>query len=71
VAFFDMERVLGLDETNAQYEAELERCLELRRSSLSSFILGARAEIEQLWSDLMLSEDETSAFGAFIDGTSH
>jgi protein regulator of cytokinesis 1 len=51
-----------------QYEVELERCLELRRSSLSSFIVGARKEIEMLWAELMMSDDEKSDFGAFING---
>jgi protein regulator of cytokinesis 1 len=52
---------------DAQYEAELERCKELRRTSLSSFIVGARAEIESLWTELMMSEEEKD-FGGFIDG---
>lgn len=51
-----------------QYAAELERCLELRRTSLSSFVLAARNEIELLWQELMLSEDEMGDFGEFIDG---
>jgi protein regulator of cytokinesis 1 len=46
----------------------LERCLELRRSSLSSFVLAARREIELLWEELMLSEDEKGDFGGFING---
>jgi protein regulator of cytokinesis 1 len=54
--------------TVPQYEVELERCLELRRSSLSSFIVGARKEIEMLWAELMMSDDEKSDFGAFING---
>ena len=51
-----------------QYEVELERILEIRRSSLSSFVLSARKEIEMLWAELMLSEDEKGDFGPFIDG---
>ena len=50
-----------------QYEVELERILEIRRSSLSSFVVFARKEIEMLWSALMLSEDEKD-FGPLIDG---
>lgn len=50
------------------YEAELERCMELRRSSLSSFMVGVRADIEMLWAELMMSDDERAEFGAFIDG---
>jgi protein regulator of cytokinesis 1 len=53
---------------SGQYEAELERCLELRRTSLSSFVLAARSEIELLWQELMLSEEEMGEFGEFIDG---
>ena len=53
---------------NLQYEAELDRCLELRKTSLSSFVLAARREIELLWEELMLGEDEMGEFGAFIDG---
>ncbi|KAI9632711.1 protein regulator of cytokinesis 1 [Dioszegia hungarica] len=49
------------------YEAELERCLELRRSSLSSFIVSVRAEIDSLWTELMLSDEEKSDFGAYIN----
>lgn len=44
--------------------------LEIRRSSLSQFILSARAEIETLSNELMMSEDEKAEFGAFIDGQS-
>jgi len=40
----------------------------LRRSSLSSFVIAARKEIELLWEELMLSEDEKGDFGAFING---
>lgn len=58
-----------IDQCSLQYEAELDRCLELRRSSLSSFVLGARREIELLWEELMLSEDEKGDFGGFINGT--
>jgi protein regulator of cytokinesis 1 len=38
---------------------------------LSSFIVGARKEIEMLWLELMMSDDEKSEFGAFIDGEHH
>lgn len=51
-----------------QYEIELERCLELRRSSLSSFIVAVRAEIDTLWTELMLSDEEKGEFGAYING---
>jgi protein regulator of cytokinesis 1 len=52
-----------------QYETELDRCLELRKTSLSSFVLAARKEIELLWQELMLSEEEMGEFGEFINGT--
>ena len=55
--------------TSDKYEDELERCLELRRSSLSSFVLAARRELEELWDALMYSEEEKNDFGPFIDGT--
>ena len=42
--------------------------MELRRSSLSTFIVSIRREIEELWSELMMSDDEKANFGAFIDG---
>ena len=58
----------AINQCSLQYEAELDRCLELRRSSLSSFVLGARREIELLWEELMLSEDEKGDFGGFING---
>jgi hypothetical protein len=53
-----------------QYEVELERCLELRRSSLSSFVVASRKEIELLWGELMLGDDEKGEFGPYIDGKS-
>jgi protein regulator of cytokinesis 1 len=51
-----------------KYEIELERCLELRRSSLSSFIIAVRAEIDSMWTELMLSDEEKGDFGAYING---
>lgn len=47
---------------------ELERMLEMKRERMSVFIGNARAEIERLWDDLMLSEEEREAFAAFHDG---
>lgn len=53
-----------------QYEAELERVLELRRASLSTFMEAVRVEIEGLWAELMMSEYEKDHFVGFIDGQS-
>lgn len=50
-----------------QYEDELERVLEIRKSSLSSFVINVRKEIAALQETLLLSEDEKMEFGAFID----
>ncbi|ORY29830.1 microtubule associated protein-domain-containing protein [Naematelia encephala] len=59
---------MGCSEASIKaYEVELERCLELRRSSLSAFVIGARKEIESLWEVLMLSDAERGEFGPFID----
>jgi protein regulator of cytokinesis 1 len=53
-----------------QYEAELERMLELKRQSMSIFIVNARTEIESLWDDLILGEEERQQFSGFWDGMS-
>lgn len=44
--------------------------LELRRASLSTFMLAVRQEIEQLWLELMMSDEEKDEFIGFIDGES-
>ena len=54
--------------TDGQYEAELERVLELRRASLSQYMLAVRSEIEGLWLELMMSDEEKDEFDGFIDG---
>ncbi|WWC87953.1 uncharacterized protein L201_002853 [Kwoniella dendrophila CBS 6074] len=64
--FVDMNRGSGESVIKA-YEEEYERLLELRRSSLSSFIENTRKEIDVLQTELMLSDDERAEFGAFID----
>ncbi|KAK8861636.1 hypothetical protein IAR55_002459 [Kwoniella newhampshirensis] len=64
--FIEMNRGSG-DATIKAYEAEYERLLEIRRSSLSSFIVNTRKEIDELQTELMMSEDERAEFGAFID----
>lgn len=80
-AFFDINRGSGESAilavcccvklthyTDEQYEAELERVLELRRASLSTFMLAVRTEIEGLWVELMMSDEEKDEFIGFIDG---
>ena len=42
--------------------------LEIRKSSLSAFVLGARREIEELADQLMMGADERAEFAGFIDG---
>ncbi|OCF56492.1 hypothetical protein L486_05342 [Kwoniella mangroviensis CBS 10435] len=64
--FVDMNRGSGEAVIKA-YEDEYERLLELRRSSLSSFIENTRKEIDALQTELMLSDDEKAEFGAYID----
>ncbi|WWC96882.1 hypothetical protein V866_003757 [Kwoniella sp. B9012] len=64
--FVDMNRGSGEAVIKA-YEEEYERLLELRRSSLSSFIENTRKEIDALQTELMLSDDEKAEFGAYID----
>lgn len=54
-----------------QYEAELERMLELKRSTMSTFIANARAEIEEVWDELMYDESARRVFEAYFDGTPH
>lgn len=52
----------------SQYESEHERMLELKRESMSIFIANARTEIERLWDELILGEEERGAFAPFTDG---
>jgi len=42
--------------------------LELKRESMSTFIANARSEIERLWDELILGEEERGAFYPFVDG---
>jgi len=63
VPFFQID-----SSADEQYEAELERVLELRRASLSQYMLAVRSEIEGLWLELMMSDEEKDEFDGFIDG---
>ena len=56
------------EEVVRAYESELERMLELKRERMSVFIGNARAEIEALWNDLMVGEEERADFAPFADG---
>lgn len=50
------------------YENELNCMLALKREKMSLFITNARAEIQQLWEDLLMGETDREAFAAFYDG---
>lgn len=56
------------EETVQEYEAELERMMELKRDRMGSFVASAREEIEKLWNELMVGDDERLEFSAFVDG---
>ncbi|KAL7424666.1 Microtubule bundling protein [Cryptotrichosporon argae] len=64
--FIESNRGSG-EATIQAYEAELERVLEIRKTSLSSFVVGVRKEIAALQESLMMSDDEKGEFGAFIN----
>lgn len=42
--------------------------IDLKRESMGEFIGNARSEIESLWNELMMGEDERADFAAFVDG---
>lgn len=52
----------------AEYEDELERMMELKRERMGVFVGNARDEIERLWDDMMIGEDERRDFAPFVDG---
>jgi protein regulator of cytokinesis 1 len=56
------------EEVVAEYEEELERMMELKRERMGVFVGNARAEIEKLWNDMMIGEDERRDFAPFVDG---
>ncbi|KAG9311435.1 microtubule associated protein-domain-containing protein [Chiua virens] len=49
------------------YEEELERMMDLKRERMGEFIGNARSEIETLWNELMMGEDERADFAAYLD----
>jgi len=56
------------EDTVREYEEELERMLELKRERMGTFVASAREEIEKLWDDLMVGEEERADFAPFADG---
>ena len=58
------------EETVKEYEAELERMLELKRERMGLFVASAREEIARLWDDLMVGDDERADFAPYVDGPS-
>ncbi|THH26729.1 hypothetical protein EUX98_g7460 [Antrodiella citrinella] len=49
------------------YEEELDRMLELKRERMSTFVENARAEIEKLWDELMVGQEERADFAPLAD----
>jgi len=56
------------EETIREYEAELERMLELKRERMSAFVENARSEISKLWDELLIGEEERADFTPYFDG---
>jgi len=56
------------EETIREYEAELERMLELKRERMSAFVENARGEITKLWDELLMGEEERGDFAPYFDG---
>ena len=56
------------EETVREYEAELERMLELKRERMSAFVENARSEIAKLWDELLIGEEERADFAPYFDG---
>ncbi|KAJ7750397.1 microtubule associated protein [Mycena maculata] len=55
------------EETVGEYEDELERMLELKRERMGTFVGSAREEIEKLWDELMVGEEERREWLPFFD----
>ena len=56
------------EETIREYEAELERMLELKRERMSAFVENARGEISKLWDELLVGAEERGDFAPYFDG---
>ncbi|EPQ51188.1 hypothetical protein GLOTRDRAFT_81327 [Gloeophyllum trabeum ATCC 11539] len=54
-------------EVVSAYEEELERMLELKRERMGVFVMNAREEIERLWEELMVGDEEKADFAPFFD----
>lgn len=52
----------------AAYEEELERMLDLKRERMSTFVENARLEIQKLWDELLIGEEERADFAPILDG---
>ncbi|KAI9465802.1 microtubule associated protein-domain-containing protein [Lactarius psammicola] len=55
------------EETVREYEAELERMLELKRERMSAFVENARGEIAKLWEELLIGDEERADFTPYFD----
>ncbi|KAJ6598433.1 microtubule associated protein-domain-containing protein [Mycena vulgaris] len=55
------------EETVGEYEEELERMLELKRERMGTFVGSAREEIEKLWDELMVGDEERREWLPFFD----
>jgi len=73
----DVDGIEGFVEANRRstgaviqaYEEELERMIDLRRERMGEFIANARTEIESLWEELMVGDEQRDDdFAAFADG---
>ncbi|KAK7050494.1 microtubule associated protein-domain-containing protein [Favolaschia claudopus] len=65
-AFVDAHRG-STEDTVSEYEEELERMLELKRERMGTFVGSAREEIEKLWGELMVGEEERGQWLPFFD----
>jgi len=71
----DVDGMEGFVEANCgstgaviQVYEELERMIDLRRERMGEFIANARTEIESLWEELMVGDEQRDDFAAFVDG---
>ncbi|KAJ7176713.1 microtubule associated protein [Mycena filopes] len=55
------------EETVGEYEEELERMLELKRERMGTFVASAREEIDKLWDELMVGDEERRGWIPYFD----